>query len=337
MFVLARIRIGPALALLALLASCATLSPSYTIEIESSSGQDIRDASVYWGRFESVGGSLGPGASASHHFIDLPVPSQLAIRWRTPDKVLHRETVRVPSALPRRFRGELIFGIFRDGHVDLRVQNEAGMEIFPIQPDPAFERYRSALFCASQGRIQDLRDALDKGVPAEWEGRGAQSLLEAASLNNRPGVVEYLVTRPGLTFSTWRVANAVRFAAQTDEVEVLHVLLPRLSKEDLGGDHWREALSAACRHGNGSGALYLIRHSSLDVDERLAPFGQNCLSFAVDRGNERLVKLLLAEGANPNAEVDGAPIAERAEGHGFVEIQKLIEGAARSHGSQLPQ
>jgi|GEM_PF-3823111 len=72
MFVLARIRIGPALALLALLASCATLSPSYTIEIESSSGQDIRDASVYWGRFESVGGSLGPGASASHHFISAP-------------------------------------------------------------------------------------------------------------------------------------------------------------------------------------------------------------------------------------------------------------------------
>lgn len=336
MFKLARIRIGPALALPALLASCATLSPSYSIEIENSSGQDIRDASVYWGRFESVGGSLGPGASASHHFIDLPLPSQLAIRWRTPDKVLHRETVRVPSTLPRRFYGELIFGIFRDGHIDLRVDNEAGVQIFPTRPDPAFERYRSALFCAAQGRIEGVRKALDEGVPGEWEGQGAQSLLEAASLNNRPGVVEYLVTRPGLTFSTWRVANAVRFAAQVDEVEVLQVLLPRLRKEDLGGDHWREALSAACRHGNGSGALYLIRHSHLEVDERLAPFGQNCLSFAVDRGNERLVKLLLAEGADPNAEVLGAPIADRAAEHGFFEIQKLIEEAARPQGSLLP-
>ena len=321
-------RTGWLLVPIALLAGCATLRPSYTVVIENSTGEEIRDAHVSWDGFESVGGVMGPGSRASHAFVDLTVPGRAWVRWRTADGVAHRELVEVPAYVPRRFEGDLIFGIFRDGRVEVRAENSLGAPQFREAVDPAFDRYRDTLFFVSQGRIERVEEALDEGVPAEWEGRGATSLLEEAALSNRPDVAAYLIDRKDLTFSTWRVANALRFAAQDDRVEVLEVLVPRLRPEQLTISDWREALSAACEHGNGSGAVYLIRNSHLDADERLGAFGRNCLYMAVERGNERLVKLLLAEGADPTAKVDDVSMADHASRRGYAAIQEILERAA---------
>ena len=104
-------------------ASCAALRPSYTIIIENSSGVDIRDAHVYWDGFTSVGGSLGSGGYAVHHYIQSPLPARLMVRWRTPDGVTHREEVASPKGVPRRFQGTLRFELLPDGHVEVRVDS----------------------------------------------------------------------------------------------------------------------------------------------------------------------------------------------------------------------
>ena len=96
---------------------------SYTIVIQNSSDVSIRDAHVYWAGFESVGGSLGAGGGSGHHFIQVPLPPRVMVRWRTPDGVTHHEEVKVPEGLARRFRGTLRFDIQRDGHVEVRVDS----------------------------------------------------------------------------------------------------------------------------------------------------------------------------------------------------------------------
>lgn len=102
---------------------CATARPSYTILIENSTGQLIRDAHVYWEDFKSIGGSMDPDVWKSHNFIRTPLPPRVMVRWRTPDGVTHREEVSVPEGARRRFRGTLHFELFEDGRVEVRVDS----------------------------------------------------------------------------------------------------------------------------------------------------------------------------------------------------------------------
>jgi hypothetical protein len=99
------------------------MRPSYTIHIVNSSDAEVSDAHVFRNDFESVGGVVVPGGNSWDSFIRARILRRVIVRWRTLDGIPHREEVKVPEDLPRRFRGTLRFEIQQDGHVEVRVES----------------------------------------------------------------------------------------------------------------------------------------------------------------------------------------------------------------------
>ena len=81
------------------------------VVLNNTGKQELNDAHVSYGEFESVGGVLVPGAVAGHGGISHPLPERATVQWRTPDGTLHSKEVAVRSQLPKGFRGEVWFQI----------------------------------------------------------------------------------------------------------------------------------------------------------------------------------------------------------------------------------
>ena len=104
------------------LVCCASMRPSYTIEIWNSTGESVKEVEVYWEGFQTGGGSMTRLGRAGHEFIDVPLPRQATVSWRTRDGVTVKREVEIPEGLPRNFKGTLVFELFQDGQVEVRVE-----------------------------------------------------------------------------------------------------------------------------------------------------------------------------------------------------------------------
>jgi hypothetical protein len=97
-------------AVLLFAASC-TSGDQYSVVIKNSTGQLIREAAVVYGDFRSVGGSMSSGVTATHRFVQAPLPAHATVEWQTLDKVLHSKKVVVRPLLPANFTGDIFFEI----------------------------------------------------------------------------------------------------------------------------------------------------------------------------------------------------------------------------------
>jgi hypothetical protein len=106
--------------LLATLLSLPTLGcygESYSVSVRNMTQATITDAHVSFDGFRSIGGTVDPGIYKSNVDVQRPIPEEATVEWRTSDNVSHRRVVKVRSAVPARFRGEIFFEIMPDGTV----------------------------------------------------------------------------------------------------------------------------------------------------------------------------------------------------------------------------
>jgi|SRR5581483_3736812 len=104
-------RLSPLLLLLILCAS----RPEYDIEIKNSTGRFIRDAHVRFDDFESIGGTIAPGAKKVHGGIHRRPPPIVVVVWVSDTEQRHE--VRSPLNLPPQFVGVVVFEIGSDNSV----------------------------------------------------------------------------------------------------------------------------------------------------------------------------------------------------------------------------
>lgn len=87
------------------LANC--VSSGIAVEHVNKSDLRLSGVSVHWDSIETLAGLLPPGVTKTDDLIASKLPSVVAVRWQTPDGVLHEEEVRVPPLRRRLGRGEL--------------------------------------------------------------------------------------------------------------------------------------------------------------------------------------------------------------------------------------
>ena len=85
----------------------ACASGGITVQHVNRSGLRLADVSVKWDGLETVAGLLPPGVTKTDDLIASRLPSEILVRWRTPDGIRHEQRMSVPPIRGRLQKGEL--------------------------------------------------------------------------------------------------------------------------------------------------------------------------------------------------------------------------------------
>ncbi|MBI5775206.1 MAG: hypothetical protein HZA89_15895 [Verrucomicrobia bacterium] len=89
----------------------------YSVVLTNGTSNAINRAHVRYGKFESVGGYLGPRIEKIDVFVSYPMPDKATVVWVSGDGKAHEKEVEVAKILPKNFSGEIVFTIQEDGSV----------------------------------------------------------------------------------------------------------------------------------------------------------------------------------------------------------------------------
>lgn len=127
--------------------------------------------------------------------------------------------------------------------------------------------------------------------PRNWRSTSAHVPLANVNANTRAAAFDGIANRGGLCpCASCRIARL--------EAEVIDPLWGIGSWNEIG--HWSLALAQACRVGDVELAQTLLRHEHVNI-EYDDGHGNTPLLMAAYHGHERIVRLLLLAGANPEA------------------------------------
>ena len=97
-------------------------SGDYSVVLRNVGTNEITEAHVSYGNFESVGGRLPPGGTTVHHGnVPRRIPKVAIVEWSRGDGMHHRKEVEVRRIVSKDFkRGELVFEIDDSNEIRIR-------------------------------------------------------------------------------------------------------------------------------------------------------------------------------------------------------------------------
>ncbi|KPA37290.1 hypothetical protein FLAG1_09900 [Fusarium langsethiae] len=186
--------------------------------------------------------------------------------------------------------------------------------------------YGNALQAASyNGKLEVVKLLLDKGADINAQGGRYDNALQAASLDGNLEVVQLLLDK-GADVNAQGVFydNALQAALRIGKREVVKLLLDKGADINAQGGRYDNALQAALRGDQGQVVKLLLHVASVDPNRQDID-GQTPLWVAAEKGNEVIVKQLLANGANiESRDKSGQTLLSWAAKYGNEAIVRLL-------------
>jgi ankyrin repeat protein len=168
--------------------------------------------------------------------------------------------------------------------------------------------YGSALQAASQeGHLDIAQLLLEKGADVNTQGGNYGSALQAASQEGHLEIAQLLLEK-GADVNTQGgdYGNALQAASAEGHLEIAQLLLEEGADVNTQGGDYGSALQAASAEGHLEIAQLLLgRGANINVGSNIQSNdkrGRTPLSWAAGRGDEGVVRMLLAKDVNPDSE-----------------------------------
>jgi hypothetical protein len=94
-----------AILIVGLFTGCGESSPKYSLVVKNASPDQIDRVMLTMGQFAQEIGSMEPGKATDTVKVYETLPETAGVTWSTRNGQMHSETVKLASALPRKFEG----------------------------------------------------------------------------------------------------------------------------------------------------------------------------------------------------------------------------------------
>lgn len=176
--------------------------------------------------------------------------------------------------------------------------NEA--KLWPDESDPLFQKHKALVRAAYDGKVDEVRKALDDGAPFSWPDNpiGISPLEWTARWNHERAFDELMRALP-LDYSVYRYANCIKLASKNGHAAILTKLLAKPLADAVPPPVLQEIFYSACYSAKTPGALeILLTHYPVGIDFRVRDYGHTLLFTAVQGRNHAIVEWLVNHGAN---------------------------------------
>lgn len=96
------------------------MGSGYDVAIKNIGKIEITDAHVSYNGFKSVGGYIAPGTDSVHMNVQIPLPNEVNIQWRSKNGVMHNKIVSLKNH-KKKFKGKISFLIDDNNNVEVVV------------------------------------------------------------------------------------------------------------------------------------------------------------------------------------------------------------------------
>lgn len=185
-------------------------------------------------------------------------------------------------------------------------------QLLPDEDNPAFKSYKELVRAAIDGNALRIRELLDNGTPYEWPNEPVSvSPLMWSIDENRQEAFDVLIDRLPKDFYPYEYYSCIQGAVVKGYTNILNRLLQSQLANKIPDDALQRIFDQACTHTKADKARnnevevleILLAHCKVGIDYQVSDYGHTLLFVAVQNDDAELVKWLLAQSANPNAQI----------------------------------
>jgi hypothetical protein len=270
-------------------------------------------------------GILVPNGHASIYDSDMfpsHIPGSFEITYRDAEGIKHTDKldsnwIKIKKAK----QGKIFFVFTPEQKFILKVYLHTGDvtndfrlngQLLPDEENPAFKSYKELVRSAIDDDAPRIRELLDNGTPYEWPNEPVSASPLAWSIDeNRHEAFDVLINRIPKNFYPYEYYSCIQGAAVEGYTNILNRLLQSKLANEIPNDALQRIFSHACTHTKADKARInevevlemLLAHFKVGIDYKVTDYGHTLLFVAVQNDDAELVKWLLAQGANPNAQI----------------------------------